>query len=244
MTRPSFDDRRLSFGAAAARYERFRPPFPADAVRWVLDGATRPVEDVADVGAGTGKLTRSLVEVAPRVTAFEPDAGMLAELALRVPQAARQQARAEALPVADHTFDAVTVAQAWHWFDRAAAAAEFRRVLRPGGVIALVWNIRDDHVPWMADLSKLLESDERPTSIGEITEILPTAERAEFTHTVPMAADDVIGLLSTISYVRLRPDADEVYAAAQDLLASHPDTRGRDVLDVPYVTSTFRIPVP
>ena len=83
MTRPSFDERRLSFGAAAADYARYRPHFPVEAVRWMLAGATRPVEDVADVGAGTGKLTGRLVELAPRVTAFEPDDGMLAELARR-----------------------------------------------------------------------------------------------------------------------------------------------------------------
>src|SRR5690349_1762190 len=99
----------------------------------MLAGATRPVEDVADVGAGTGKLTERLVELAPRVTAFEPDDGMLAELGRQVPQGGRQQARAESLPVPDDSFDALTVGQAWHWFDHPATAAEFRRVVRPGG---------------------------------------------------------------------------------------------------------------
>jgi SAM-dependent methyltransferase len=244
MARPSFDDRRLSFGAAAASYARYRPGFPVDAVRWMLDGATRPVEDVADVGAGTGKLTRVLLDLAPRVSAFEPDDGMLAELAHQVPQVTRRRARAEALPVEDASFDALTVAQAWHWFDRPTAAAEFRRVLRPGGVVGLVWNIRDDRVPWMADLSSLIESDERPSSIGEIAEVFPDVERHDFTHAVPMSPQDVVGLLSTISYLRLRPDSEQVYAAVRDLLVHHPDTRGHDVLDVPYVTATFRIPLP
>ena len=100
-SRPSFDDRRLSFGAAAEDYARYRPGFPRDAVRWIFDGATRPVEDVADVGAGTGKLTRSLVTAAPHVTAFEPDAGMLAELQQALPQVPRQHAAAESLPLPD-----------------------------------------------------------------------------------------------------------------------------------------------
>jgi SAM-dependent methyltransferase len=243
VARPSFDERRLSFGAAAADYARYRPQFPVEAVRWMLDGATRAVVDVADVGAGTGKLTRTLVELAPRVTAFEPDAGMLAELGRQVPRAQRQQARAESLPVADDSFDALTVAQAWHWFDHPVAAAQFRRVVRTGGVIGLVWNIRDTRVPWVAELAQLIESDERPNSIGEIAQTFAGVEREDFEHSVPMSTEALMGLLSTVSYLRLRPDAAQVFAAVRQLLATDPETAGHDVIAVPYVTTTFRIPV-
>ena len=95
MTGPSFADRRLSFGSTAASYADLRPSYPPEAVRWILEGATRPVVDVADVGAGTGAFTRLLVDLGLRVTAYEPDPGMLDELAVRVPDVPRVTAPAE-----------------------------------------------------------------------------------------------------------------------------------------------------
>jgi SAM-dependent methyltransferase len=243
-SRPSFDDRKLSFGAAAQDYARFRPGFPAEAARWVLDGAAHPVVDVADVGAGTGALTRTLVTLAPHVMAFEPDAGMLAELEHALPQVPRQLATAESLPLADASVDAVTVGQAWHWFDRPAAAAEFTRVLRPGGVIGLLWNFRDVRVPWVAALNELIGRDDRADPLEEVASVLPAVEGARFEHSVPQTPDEVVGLMSTISFVRLRPDAADVYTAVRELLATDPATAGRDVIDVPYVTTTYRIARP
>ena len=117
-------------------------------------------------------------------------------------------------------------------------------MVRPGGVIGLVWNIRDTRVPWIADLAEMIDSDERPNSIGEIAQTFADVERAEFEHSVALAPEAVIGLVSTISYLRLRPDAAQVFASVRELLATHPDTAGHDVVEVPYVTTTFRIPVP
>lgn len=249
MTGPTFDDRRLSFGAAASSYADLRPTYPVEAVRWILDAARRPVAEVADVGAGTGAFTRLLVELGLTVTAFEPDPGMLAELAARVPSVDRVVSLAEHLPLDDDSVDAVTVAQAWHWFDKPAAAREFVRVVRPGGVIGVLWNIRDDRVPWMSELSDIVAGEDsmrasRADALAEIQAVHPAVERADFEHAVPMSPDAIVGLTSTFSYVRLRPDSDVVYAAVRELLATHPDTAGRDVVDVPYVTATYRIPVP
>lgn len=254
---PTPEQRRLSFGAAASDYAAARPGYPDEALRWVLEAAAHPVRDVADVGAGTGALTRSLVRLAARVTAYEPDASMLEQLHAALPDVSGAVASAESLPAADGAFDALLAAQAWHWFDHARAAAEFTRVLRPGGVVGLVWNVRDSRVPWMGALQdviggedsmrlvaaestqSVLEQEER-AGRAEIDEFLPGVERATFAHTVPMSPEQVVRLTSTYSYVRLSPRADELYEAVRRLLATHPDTAGRDTVDVAYVTATYR----
>src|SRR5438876_726690 len=129
-----------SFGAVADAYERARPEYPAGAVLWLV-GDT-PV-DVVDLGAGTGKLTRGLVALGHRVTAVEPLPEMLAQLRAAVPDATPLSGGAEAIPLADASADVVVCAQAFHWFDQPVALREIARVLRPGGSIALAWNVRD-----------------------------------------------------------------------------------------------------
>ena len=249
MTEPTFEDRRLSFGAEAAAYAEHRPGYPSEAVRWVFDGATGDVHQVADVAAGTGALTRVLVDLGVEVTAYEPDPGMLEELGRRLPDVPRQVSHAESLPLTDASVDAVVVAQAWHWFDKVAAARELVRVVRPGGVIGLLWNVRDDHVPWMAVMSDIVDGEDsmrasRSDALSEIAVVLPAVIRKDFPHTVSMTPEEIVGLASTFSYVRLRPNSAEVYAALRELLATHPDTAGRERIDVPYVCATYRIACP
>jgi SAM-dependent methyltransferase len=249
MSGPTFDDRKLSFGSDAANYAAFRPGFPPEAARWILAAATRPVVDVADVGAGTGAFTRVLVGLGLAVTAYEPDQGMLDELGRSLPDVPRQVASAEHLPLDDASVDAVTAAQAWHWFDKPAAGDEFRRVVRPGGVIGLLWNVRDDTVGWMGAMSDIVDGEDsmrasRVDAEAEIRAVHPEVERADFGHTVAMTPEDIVRLASTFSYVRLRPDSADVYAALRDLLATHPETGGRETIDVPYVCAAYRIARP
>jgi SAM-dependent methyltransferase len=256
MTAPTPDERRLSFGAAASAYAASRPGYPVDAIRWVLDAADGEVTTVADVGAGTGALTRTLVDLVEDVRTFEPDEGMVAELRAALPDVATHVSYAETLPLADGVVDALLVAQAWHWFDHAAAAAEFARVVRPGGVIGLVWNIRNTRVGWMADLQDIiggedamqkvatestqqLQALERATT-DEIDAFLPGVERATFEHSVTMTPDEVVALTATFSYVRLSPRAEDMYAEIRALLRTHPDTAGRSYIEFPYITATYR----
>jgi SAM-dependent methyltransferase len=244
---PAADRRRRSFGAAAQDYARLRPAYPDELVDRVLAGATRPVRDVADIGAGTGTLTRSLLPRAITVTALEPDTAMLAELGQQLPGVRRVRAAAEHLPVADDRFDAVLCGAAWHWFDDVVVAAEVGRVLRPGGVLGLLWHVRDDRVAWMSALTDLLGGDEgmRDEAAGDrmrarIEQVLPGAELTSAAMTVVMAPDDVVGLCSTYSTVLLAPDPDGVRRRIRELLATHPDTAGRAVLEVPYVVRAYR----
>ena len=119
-----------SFGAAADAYERGRPPYPPEAVDWLLPpGASR----VLDLGAGTGKLTRQLRDRGLDVIAVEPSAGMRDQLARAVPGVTVRAGSAEELPLAGGSVDVVLVAQAWHWVDRSRAVPEVARVLVPGG---------------------------------------------------------------------------------------------------------------
>jgi ubiquinone/menaquinone biosynthesis C-methylase UbiE len=138
------------FGAEAAAYERARPSYPDDAVAWLADALriTAPAT-VADVAAGTGKLTRLLAPSGATVIAVEPVAGMREFLAATTPGALAVAGTAEALPFADSSIDAITVAQAFHWFDASAALHEFHRVLRPGGRVGLIRNARDRSVSWV-----------------------------------------------------------------------------------------------
>jgi SAM-dependent methyltransferase len=139
--------RARSFGAVAAAYAEHRPGYPAAAVGWALSplaGVGPP--HVLDLGAGTGKLAESLVGRA-QVCAVDPDRAMLAELRGRLPGVRTVVGRAEAVPLPDASVDAVLVGQAWHWFDHDRALAEIVRVLRPGGVLALVRNDEDPEDP-------------------------------------------------------------------------------------------------
>jgi SAM-dependent methyltransferase len=147
------DPRRArTFGARAEDYERWRPSYPPDAVAWLVPpGAVR----VADVGAGTGKLTGPLLSLGLDVVAVEPDPAMLAVLRRKHPAAVACLAGAEALPIPDASVDAVLAGQAWHWFPHERAVAEVRRVLRPGGWLGLVWNGPDPRDVWEHDLARL-----------------------------------------------------------------------------------------
>ena len=149
--------RARSFETAAAEYERHRPDYPEEALRWVadrlaLDGQAR----VLDVGAGTGKLTRALVALGFEVVALEPGNPMLEQLRAAVPEAEALEGQAEEIPLPDQTIDAAFAGQAFHWFDRERALPELHRVIRPGGGLALLWNWWDERDPLQRELGGLV----------------------------------------------------------------------------------------
>jgi SAM-dependent methyltransferase len=142
------------FASAADVYERARPSYPAESVAWLAERVgLRRGTVVADVGAGTGKLTRLLAATGARVIAVEPVAEMRAKLGDGVEAL---DGTAEELPLEDGAVDVVSVAQAFHWFDHERALPELHRVLRPGGHLVLVWNMRDLANPVQRGVEDLL----------------------------------------------------------------------------------------
>ena len=232
-----------SFGAAADAYERGRPPYPAEAIDWLLPpGAAR----VLDVGAGTGKLTRELAARGLDVVAVEPLPGMREQLARAVPGVPVHPGTAEDIPLPDGSVDAVLAAQAWHWVDQARAVPEVARVLVPGGQLGLVWNMRDDRADWVAQLSQILhDPGEGDGSRGGAVAIGPPFgpvqhRTIEWTHR--LTRDQLLDMVSSRSYVITMPAAQraEVLAAVGRLADTHPDLAGRAELELPYRTECFR----
>jgi SAM-dependent methyltransferase len=231
-----------SFGPAAGPYERGRPPYPPEAVEWLLPaGAGR----VLDLGAGTGKLTRELLARGLDVTAVDPSDGMLAELARVLPGVPALTGTAEDIPLGDRSVDAVLMAQAWHWVDPARAVPEIARVLSPGGTLGLIWNLRDEREHWVRRLGEILRSEEqvRDTTIGPP---FGPVEIREFGWTHRIGPDELLDLVRSRSYVILLPPDERAGLLAQvrQLLATHPALVGRMTFDIPYVTQCARATLP
>jgi SAM-dependent methyltransferase len=238
-------DRRLAltFGTAAAAYDRGRPGYPDDAVEWLLSRAATDdgaLPDVVDLGAGTGKFTASLVGRAASVTAVEPDALMRGALAARLPGVTALDGSAESIPLGDASADIVTMAQAWHWVDPDAASAEVARVLRPGGVLALVWNVRAE-TGWVADLTRVIGSsiaEEFDTVNPPVSEPLVRDAFAEFQWNHPLDRAGLHDLVASRSSVIAASDAERAELAARldELVSTHRDLAGRDRFELPYRT--------
>ncbi|MFG3577105.1 class I SAM-dependent methyltransferase [Micromonospora chersina] len=235
----------LSFGAAAADYDRFRPRYPEEALRWALDGLEAPAR-VVDLGAGTGILTRGVLALRHQVVPVEPDPGMRAQLAAATPGTTALAGSAEAVPLPDGSADAVLVGQAYHWFDKEPAHAEIARVLRPGGTFAPIWNVRDERVTWVAELTRIAHLGD---NAGDVTEkyadfgpAFTPVELGEFAHTTTLTPDEVIGMLHTRSYWLTATPAEQerIDRELRELFASHPDLAGRATVELPYRTLVLR----
>jgi SAM-dependent methyltransferase len=230
-----------SFGAVADLYDAARPSYPPALVDAVLEGDPARI---VDLGAGTGKLTRLLAARGRDVVAVDPSAEMLARLASRSPEIETHVGSAESLPLPDDSADLIVCAQAWHWVEPVAASAEVGRVLKPGGVLALVWNARDIRIPWVAELGEIMGSGgENSYSLGGVPEVAaPFAEPAPFSTAwvQPMTRARLHDLVLSRSYVIVRPEDERRQALADvdALLDAHSETAG-DEFGLPYVTEAY-----
>jgi SAM-dependent methyltransferase len=231
-----------SFGSVAHVYERGRPPYPSEALDWLLPPG-RP--RVVDLGAGTGKLTRQIVARGLPVTAVDPSAGMLRQLTTAVPGVPALIGTAENIPLPDRSADAVLVAQAWHWVDVRRAVPEVARLLSPGGRLGLVWNLRDERSDWVRRLGEIIGSPERDRQTDVGAPFGPTEiNHFPWTHTV--GPEQLIDLVASRSSIILLP-ADEraaVLSEVRRLMATHPELVGRTEFRLPYVTECVRATLP
>jgi SAM-dependent methyltransferase len=228
-----------AFAAVADAYEKARPGYPEEAVRWLT--GDEPL-DVVDLGAGTGKLTRSLVALGHRVTAIEPLPEMLEHLPAAAPGAAAILGSAEIIPLPDAYADVVTSAQAFHWFDHSVALPEIARVLRPRGRLALVWNTRDEREPWVARLSELIGSEAIDSDdwLGiDESGLFGLVERARFQFEQRLYRETLHDLVLSRSYcAKLAPaDREPILTAVAQL---YDETSDPDGLVLPYITECFR----
>ena len=194
-------DRATSFGAVADAYERSRPSYPDEALDWLLPPGARRV---LDLGAGTGKLTRSLVARGLEVVAVEPTPGMREQFARVLPDVELLDGTGESIPLPDAGVDAVLMAQAWHWVDPDTASPEVARVLRPGGRLGLLWNVRDAGVDWIARLDRLLPGpgEEQLGSLApRVAAPFGPVERYDVRWSDPVSVESLLDLTRSRSWV-------------------------------------------
>jgi len=235
------------FGSAARTYEAARPGYPDDAVAWLVEAlGAAPRTTVLDLAAGTGKLTRLLTGTGATLLAAEPVEGMRRVLHEILPEVPAFAASAEALPLGAGSLDAVTVAQAFHWFDADTAFAELARVLRPGGRLGVIWNARDRSVPWVDAVWSIMDRVEKrapwrdhehwsESALGARRGFGPM-HSATFSHHQRVSPDDVVARIASVSHVAVLPDVERraVLDEVRNVLDTHPDVRGRAELAIPY----------
>lgn len=239
------------FDADASRYERGRPDYPAEVTDWLRDSIDlEPGTTVVDLGAGTGKFTRRLLATGARVIAVEPVAGMRAKLTADLPEIEVLNGNATSIPLADASVDAIVCAQAFHWFATSDALAEMHRVLKPGGILGLIWNTKDDSVPWVKAAFAVIEPYE-----GDIPRFHSGAWRTvfpadgfgplheeRFRHEHIGAPETVIvDRLLSVSFISSLPNAEREAVATRlrHLIATNPALAGQQQIAVPYATFAF-----
>jgi SAM-dependent methyltransferase len=218
----------------AETYERRRPGYPPELVAWVAEQlGIGPGATVADVAAGTGKLTRELVRTGAHVIAVEPLPEMRAQLEAVLPEVEVREGTAEELPLEDHSVEAITVAAAMHWFDLDRAIDEFLRVLRPDGAVGAIGPGRDLDQPlqqgvqeiigpYLPDMSEIGGWRDHVARNGSFR----LSETFEVEYEQLLDAEGLAERIETISYIARLPDEERaaVVARVRALGEAQPET--------------------
>ncbi|WP_191487813.1 class I SAM-dependent methyltransferase [Pseudomonas sp. FEN] len=242
----------VGFSAEAKTYAHGRPDYPAELLPWLRDSlGVVPGGQAIDLGAGTGKFTRLLAATGATVTAIEPVEAMRAELVARLPEVRALSGTAQAIPLESQFADALLCAQAFHWFAHEAALAEIHRVLKPGGRLGLVWNVRDESVDWVAAITRIItpyEGDTPRFHSGAWRQPFngryfsaPELSRFEYRH-VGTPEEVIIDRFLSVSFIAALPVAEKakVTEQLQALIQTHPALRGRETIAFPYRTEAYR----
>ncbi|CAM5486415.1 MULTISPECIES: class I SAM-dependent methyltransferase [Streptomyces] len=259
MTAPSHAARAHSFNSAAAQYAANRPSYPAALLDAVEDLAGRSLTGarVVDVGAGTGIATALLRDRGADVLAVEPGEGMAAQFRHSHPGIPLVRGTGDALPLATSSADFLTYAQAWHWTDSACSVPEALRVLRPGGALALWWNITPLDIPWHVEQAVRIERRFGPQSgvpapateqqgrSGRAAEADPTGRLAFISRTVRWSrrvpVDTHLANLGSHSVFLVHgPEASTAFfdEERRHLLDAFPDGTVEETYDVDLIVAT------
>jgi SAM-dependent methyltransferase len=239
------------FQNAAEAYERGRPDYPQEAIDFIAtELGAGPGAKAVDLGAGTGKFTALLAAKGPTVIAVEPVAAMRERLKEKLPNVEAIDATAQSLPFESSSVDVVTAAQAFHWFGTEEVVQEIRRVLKPGGRLVLIWNVRDEETTWVAGLTALMKpyEDGAPrfksgawrAAVEGAPGFGPLQERQfPYRHTLPV--ERVVDRFASISFIGALPEdpKQQFVHSVREFLATNAETAGKETLEFPYQTKVF-----
>ncbi|HEY7659877.1 MAG TPA: class I SAM-dependent methyltransferase [Actinomycetota bacterium] len=241
------------FEAAVEHYRRGRPGYPDDAVAYLVrELRLEPGCELVELGAGTGKLTELLVLSGARIVAVEPLPVMREALRLACPTVEVLDGTGERIPVADASADAVVAAQSFHWFDGDRALPEIHRVLREGGQLALMWNVRDEASDWSERLTAIFDRLAGPDApryrtgrwraAFERTELFGPLHHQVAYHVHTVTREAFIDRVLSVSYVATATpeERERVLAEVNEMLDTDPELRGRSEIIMPYRTDVFR----
>lgn len=237
----------------ADTYVRGRPDYPPEIADWLRDQlGLRAGTTVVDLGAGTGKFTPRLISTGARVIAVEPVAAMLSKLSAALPQVETHAGTADSIPLPDASVDAVVCAQSFHWFATHAALADILRILKPGGKLGLIWNLRDASVPWVARLDAIVNRVEGDTpryytgawrTAFPLDGFGPLNEHHFSVGHTGSPENVILNRVRSTSFIAAlaADEREQIDSEVKALIADEPLLAGKDVVTVPYETAAFYV---
>lgn len=241
----------VGFDRAGDSYERGRPEYPQDAIDFLVKTLQiEPTSTVVDLGAGTGKFTKLLTQSKATVIAVEPVEGMRKKFQSLYPGIKILSGTAEDIPMEDNSVDAVIAAQAFHWFNGPAAVREIHRVLKPNGKIGLIWNARDESLAWVAELTKIIDPHEGGApryktmnwkNAFDETNLFSRLQLQHFSYNQVGTVATVVDRIGSISFISALSEVDKqkVLTQVRNLVQTHPDTKSRSEVKLPYRTDIY-----
>ncbi|MFT6656882.1 class I SAM-dependent methyltransferase [Maritalea sp.] len=245
------DSAAKGYQTSANAYQKGRPDYSPKILEWLRDDLSVSRNSIiVDLGAGTGKFTQRLCEISNNVIGVEPVDAMREQLAHNLQQVQTLKGTATAMPHADASVDFVICAQAFHWFATKQTMAEIHRILKPGGRLGLVWNVRDENTDWVAELTKIVtpyEGDAPRYYKGDWRNVFPATgftdlHSSSFAHAHFGSPEDVIiNRFMSVSFVAAQDAATRktIEEEMRTLIAKHPALIGKTELAFPYVTECF-----